>query len=270
MAESSSTSSTSSKKAKKGKLKSWQYVAIVAGAGVVYYLYKQHQANAATNAASSAPTSGIDPATGQPYAAGVGSLAGTSGSTSTSSDPFQQIDPATGVTYAQDIQNLIAQGATTQQAVDQVTASMGGLQSQVGAISGQLGTLQTEVGALGNQTGPTAGNGGGNKALDAWRAAKAQVIAKAEGISVAAAGQAISQYLQGKPITNAAAARGLSNVVKNSGAPPTASGHPLPIRVARQPNKGPARGKVVTTKHTPPRVTHRAPAPNTGGRNFGL
>lgn len=268
MAESSA--STSKKKAKKGKLQPWQYVAIVAGAGIVYYLYKQHQANAASTAASSTPTSGIDPATGQPYQAGVGSLAPTSASSS-SSDPFQQIDPATGVTYAQDIQNLIAQGATTQQAVDQVTASMGGLQSQVGAIGGQLGQLQQEVGALQPPPAP-GGTGGGNKALDAWRAAKAQIIAKAEGISVAAAGQAISQYLQGKPITNAAAARGLSNVVKNSGGPPTATGHPLPIRVARQPNKGPARGKVVTTKPAPPRVTHRAPAPapHVGGRSFGL
>ena len=240
--------STPKKGKKKGKLPTWAYFAIAGGAGVVYYLYKQHQASSAANTASStAPASSIDPLTGMPYQPGVGSLAANAGtSTSGSSvDPFQAIDPNTGVTYAQDISNLISQGVSTSQAVSQVQSSMAGVSagvqglggevgavgSQVGQLGGQVGTIQTEIGTLlGKSASPTTG---GNAALDAWRAAKARTIAAAEHISVAQAGQALSQYLQGKPITNAAAARGISNVVKNSGPAPTATGHALPVRVAK-------------------------------------
>ena len=254
MAESSPT--TKAKKGKKGKLPTWAYFAIAGGAGVVYYLYKQHQSNAATasTGSSSAPASSIDPLTGQPYAPGVGSLAPSSGTSTSgsSTDPFQAIDPATGVTYAQDISNLIAQGMSTSQAVSQVqsgmtglTSQVGGLGNQVGGLSGQVGSIQTEIGTLLGQQSTVPTSTSGNASLSAWRASKAQTIASAMHISVAQAGQAISQYLQGKPITNAAAARGISNVVKNSGPPPTPTGHTLPIRVARP-------------VHTPLRPPHRS------------
>lgn len=267
MPESSST--PKGKKGKKGKLPTWSYFAIAGGAGVVYYLYKQHQSNAATasTGSASAPTSSIDPLTGQPYAAGVGSLAANSGTSTSgsSTDPFQAIDPSTGVTYAQDISNLIAQGVSTSQAVSQVQSSMGGLQNQVGGLGNQVGGLSGQVGGLGTEVGtiqteigtllgqqtssPTTGSG--NAALDAWRLAKAKTIAAAEHISVAQAGQALSQYLQGKPITNAAAARGIGNVVKNSGPPPTATGHSLPIRVAKGTHRGAAPRQPVTHYRTP-------------------
>lgn len=243
-------------KGKKGKKTSpWVYVAAVGGAGLVYYLYKQHQANAAsTNAA--APTSGIDPATGAPYQAGVGSLAG-SGPTGTPTDPLQAVDPATGQTYAAELAGANATG-------QQNAASLAGLQ---GGLSTLTGDLQFLLGGSPGTLSPSAGSGG-NPALDAWRAEKAAVIARAEGISVAQAGQAISQYLQGKPITNAAAAKGLTNVLKNSGPAPTATGHVLPVRVASP--KAPARARVVASKTPPARtsvgrrpVRHPTPAKHT-------
>lgn len=263
MAEPSSSSSSKTK-GKKKKLPTWSYFAIAGGAGLVYYLYKQHSANsAASSAAAPSTNSGaIDPLTGAPYQPGVGSLApSASGSASSSTDPFQAIDPSTGVSYAQDIQNLIAQGLSTSQAVQQVSGQMGGLQNTVGGLQNQVGGLGTQVsglgtdvGTLGNQVGGlqttdqtiltdlgglmgqgTTHGKGSAAALRTWRLSKAQTIAKAMHITVGEAAQAISQYLQGKPITNAAAARGISNVVKNSGPPPTPTGHHLPIRVARTP-----------------------------------
>lgn len=263
MAESSPT--TKSKKGKKGKLPTWAYFAIAGGAGVVYYLYKQHQANAAnaTTSSTTAPASGIDPLTGAPYQAGVGSLAPSSGTSTSgsSTDPFQAIDPSTGVTYAQDIQNLIAQGVSTSQAVSQVQGAMGGLTNQVGGLgnqvgglSGQVGGLGTEVGTIQTEIGTLLGQktgGGGSSSLSAWRTSKASIIAKAMHIPLAQADQAISQYLQGKPITNATAARGISNVVRNSGPPPTATGHSLPIRVAKGTHRGAAPRQPVTHYRTP-------------------
>lgn len=238
-------------KAKKGKkTKPWVYVAVVGAAGVVYYLYKQHAANSA--ASSSTPTSGIDPATGQPYAAGVGSLAG-GGSSTTPTDPLQAIDPATGQTYAAEL-------AGTAAATQQTQADVTGLQGVLATLTGDLQAILEGQQPPGTSS-PSPGHGGANAGLNTWRTKAAAIIAKAEGISTAQAGQAISQYLQGKPITNAAAARGLSNVIRNGNTPPTATGHVPPVRVARP--KAAAPRKVVTTKvpHRPT-VTRRPTPPN--------
>jgi hypothetical protein len=246
-------------KGKKGKKTSpWIYVGVVAGAGLVYYLYKQHVANAATTTGT---TAAIDPLTGQPYAAGVGSLApgGSGGVTGSGSS---SIDPATGQPYATELAS--AQATNTAN-----TSLIGTLNTIISGFTGNApsGTVSPSGTVAPNPTSTTEPNGvsatGGIAGaprpvsvfspLDTWRTDKAAVIAKAEGITQAQAGQAISQYLQGKPITNAAAARGISNVVKNSGQPPTAHGQALPIRVAKQAT--PARSA------TPVRVAAPAPAP---------
>lgn len=249
-------------KGKKGKKTSpWVYVGVVAASGVVYYLYKQHVANAAS---SSGTTAAIDPLTGAPYAPGVGSLA-SGGSSGATGSGASAIDPATNVPYATELANATA----TNQANASLISTLNGIISGFGG-SGQKTDTTTTTTTGGATTIPAGGGGstGGGVStqtlapLADWRLNAAAIIANAEHVSQAQAGQAISQYLQGKPITNVAAARGLANVVKNSGPPPTASGIALPIRVAKQPaSKTPTRVTPTPQPAPAPRApTPRAPA----------
>jgi hypothetical protein len=70
----------------------WQYwVGGIGGAGVVYYMYRRRQANAATASETGAPDPNIDPSTGQPW-----SSEGYSSATGTTPSAYSYYDPATG------------------------------------------------------------------------------------------------------------------------------------------------------------------------------
>lgn len=229
---------------KKGKKTSpWIYVGVVGAAGVVYYLYKRNAASSSSSSPSQA-TTGIDPLTGAPYQAGVGSLS-----------PGSMIGVG-GV-------GTIPTGTTTGTPGSSGSATdptgSGSVTSTPSPGSATTGTGTTSSGGPGGgSSGISPSPGHSSSTLEAWRQAKADVIANAEKISIPEAGRAISQYLQGKPITNAAAARGIANVVKNSGPPPVRNGAALPVRVAKSPR--PARKPRATTTHTPARPSK--PIPN--------
>ncbi len=235
-------------KGKKGKKKTspWLWAGGIGAVIVAYYFYHKYwSGSTGTAAANALPATQIDPLTGQPYAAGVGSLApGASGSSSSSSG----IDPATGQPYATELATANATNTANTSLISTlenfITGNNGGGGGGGGGAGGGGGSTTTTT-----TTVPNA-----NAILDAWRTSKAAVIAKAEHISQAQAGQAISQYLQGKPITNAAAARGISNVVANSGSAPTANGAALKVRVAKakaQPvsRPNPRTGTTAATMH---------------------
>lgn len=234
-------------KGKRGKKTSpWVYVGVVGGAGLVYYLYKKYSASSST--ASTATTAAIDPLTGQPYAPGVGSLA-PGGSSGISGSSPTGTDPATGQPYSSELATAQGTVASQNTLITQLQSIITGFSSGTIPSASNPPPISTTVGSTGSDvtggTTPGATASGGTSGaprpvstlspLDIWRSDKAAVIAKAEGITSAQAGQAISQYLQGKPITNAAAARGISNVIKNSGPPPTGRTQVLPVRVAAQP-----------------------------------
>jgi hypothetical protein len=116
MAETSSSSSKSKKSKKTKKNQYMIYGGAALGAGLVYYLWKKHQAN--TTAAGTTSAAGIDPLTGNPYTAGVGSLASTAGVDPATGQPYATgqgslagltIDPTTGQTYASEISSLESQ-----------------------------------------------------------------------------------------------------------------------------------------------------------------
>ena len=231
-----STGSTKgAKKGGKGKLTSGQKAGLaVGGAVVVYFLYRYYQnSQASASTASSTPSSQIDPLTGQPYASGVGSLApGASGSTS-------GIDPATGQSYSSEI------------------ASLGGGQQ---SISSELSTLAGDITSLGSTTpggnnttvspaGATVPNEG--QMLQAWRANAIKLLQQ-NGLTAKEAGQQVALYLEGKQLTNLAATRDLTNIVKNS-PPPLPSGTVLHLPVlaksATQTANGPSHA-ATTGVHT--------------------
>ena len=223
-----SPATTAKKGKKKTKVEWYYYAGGVAVVGLGYYLYKQHQANAA-NAAGATPSSGaIDPLTGQPYAPGVGSLSG-SGSTGSSG-----IDPATNLPYASEL--ATSQGALTQAQAD--------LQSQSTNFADAFAAFETALGTggTGGQVNPqrpqSPVTGHPTKTLAQWIANATAQLSRLKGVNPAQAAQAVRQFLAGQPITNAIAAKGLHNIAKtagNLGAPPVANGAHLPIVVAKAP-----------------------------------
>ena len=241
-----STGSTKgAKKGGKGKLTSGQKAGLaVGGAVVVYFLYRYYQnSQASASTASSTPSSQIDPLTGQPYASGVGSLApGASGSTS-------GIDPATGQSYSSEI------------------ASLGGGQQ---SISSELSTLAGDLAGLtpgssgsgsGSTVSPTLSVPNEGQQLQAWRANAIKLLQQ-NGLSAKDAGQQVALYLEGKQLTNLAATRDLTNIVKNS-PPPLPSGHVLHLptlsKSATQTVNGPSHAASTGPAHSAAPV--RTPAP---------
>lgn len=235
----SSSSSSSTPKGKKGKKKNQTKIYIAAGIGavVVYYLYKQHVAN--TAAASGTSTSGIDPLTGQPYAAGVGSLAGSGGGsgigpigtatpTDTTGSSSGGIDPLTGQPYSSEVAYL--QGQLSNQ------SPIGGGVSTTNP-GGPM--ISTQV-----QTSPRSGSiPGSSLPISHWTSAAVAQLTHF-GVAPAAAHQAVADYLNGKPITNAHAAQGLRNITSAGnalGGPPTRSGIAPPVRVAKVRRPAPMR-----------------------------
>jgi hypothetical protein len=180
-----------------------------AGLYLAYRLYENYKTNqAATTAATTAAQT--DPLTGQPYAAGVGSLApgASGGSTTTASptDPFQGVDPAstTGATYAQALEDI---------------------QTQVDALEPQvLAAITPGSGTSVNVTGSTgSGSGTDTPSTAAARTALIADVQKATGLSSAEAGQQVALYLEGKPLTNKGAVNSIGNQV-SAGLAPTTNG----------------------------------------------
>ncbi|MHB1803206.1 MAG: hypothetical protein ACYCU5_16415 [Actinomycetes bacterium] len=247
--------SEGSSKKKGKKLSNAQKAGIaVGGAVVVYFLYQWYQTNQSNSAAtSSTPSSQIDPLTGQPYQAGVGSLApGASSSGSSTSG----IDPATGQTYSSEIASL-GQGQTS--------------------IGQELTTIGTEIGALaptgGASVNPSGSTGAGTNtdtpSLAQWRAAQVAALSR-NGLSPTEAAHQVALYLEGKPLTNVKAVQDLTNRLKNT-VPPLPSGHVLPLpRLSRTATQArPTRHPVTTAAphqaapalHVAPAAPHVASAP---------
>ena len=193
----------------------------VLGLYLVYRLYENHLANAAaTTAATTA--AGTDPLTGQPYQAGVGSLApGASTATVTptpttsSTDPFQAVDPAASVA-----------GSTYAQALEDI-------QTQVDAISPTLAAIITPgSGVSVNVLGATgSGPAPDTPTVAAARTTLIDTVAKATGLSTDVAGQQVALYLEGKPLTNAGAVNSITNQIKAGNAPSTNGSTTLPTPV---------------------------------------
>ena len=214
MAESTG-STKGAKKGGQGKLTSGQKAALaVGGAVVVYFLYRYYQnSQASTASTSTTPSSQIDPLTGQPYTAGVGSLAPGASSTSSTG---QAIDPATGQPYATELSNA-------QQTISNDTGTITGLDAQVSQLLGiASGGGATTPGSSGSGSGSTVSLGGGvlneGQMLKAWReAATAHLVSL--GLTPAQAGQQVALYIEGKHLTNATAVRGITQIATSSPPP---------------------------------------------------
>ena len=229
----------SKKKGPLSKKKKDQKTYLYAGGGAVlvgllYYLYKKHQANTSS---SSGTTAAIDPLTGQPYQAGVGSLASSALGTTAETDPLTgqpyqtgvgslaglAVDPNTGQTYASEITSL---------------------ESQLDAGTSSATTTTTPT------TTTTTSTPAASRTLAQWTAAATAQLVKF-GVTPADAAKALSQYLSGQAISNAHAAQGISNITSPGnalGKPPTSGPAPT-VRVAKQPTPKPTVIKVpVQTK----------------------
>ena len=197
------------------------------GAVLVYVLYRWYQNRNATTATTTAAT---DPLTGQPYAAGVGSLApGASTSSTTTPDPT--IDPSTGQTWASELTAANTAGQTSG-GTDPTTGQS--YASEVSALSTWEQDLAAGINPVTNQPFPTSasiGTGSGTNtdtaALAAWRA-NAVAGLQLSGLSPAAAAQQVSLYLESKPLTSIAAAAGLTGIANNNPAPIASGSLPLP------------------------------------------
>jgi hypothetical protein len=257
VAEETATAKKKSKKPSTG-----QKAALgIGGAVLVYVLYRWYQNRNATTATTTAAT---DPLTGQPYQAGVGSLAPGANS-GTTADPT--IDPSTGQTWASEIA-----AATTSGGTDPLTGQPYSSEIGVGATDPSTGqTWASEIGvdpATGNTwaselpggsnyvspagSNPSTPTGG---ATTESRDALIADVAKATGLTSAAAGQQVALYLEGKPLTNAGAVNAIGNQVR-AGLAPTTNGTttlPLPVlakgvTAARPPVQAPAKPPVTAKK----------------------
>lgn len=212
---------------KKGKkLGTPQKIALGVGGVLVAYIgYRWYENRAASTAATTAatPADGTDPLTGQPYAAGVGSLAPGAGgaidpetgqpyeagvgslAAVAATDPFQGVDPnsPTGETYAQEIGDLGTQDATN---AGTTAATLAAIEATVTAI--ETGTSVNPTGSTGSTQVPDT------LAIGKTRAALIAAVQKATGLSAAEAGQQVALYLEGKPLTNAGAVNSIGNQVK--------------------------------------------------------
>ena len=242
-------STTTTKKKKGKKLGNPAKVGMtLGGALAVYLLYRWYQNNKANSAATT--TAGIDPLTGNPYTAGVGSLApgSSGGSTGTTADPT--IDPATGQSWASEIAAATAAGnidpATGQSYSSELTsagqAAAAGEQAsfQAGQVSGgidpltgqtfasELATVEAALGAT-----PPAGSvpPAATTVAPESRTAMIAMVSKATGLSLAQAGQQVALYLEGKPLTSKGAVNSIGNQVKAGLAPTTNGSNTLPTPV---------------------------------------
>ena len=125
------------KPAKKGKkLKTPQKAGLALGGAVlVYVLYRWYQNRAATTASTTA-AGATDPLTGQPYAAGVGSLAAGTDQGAALADPT--IDPSTGQTWASEIA-----AATTSGGIDPATGQT--YASEIAAAEATAASAQADL-----------------------------------------------------------------------------------------------------------------------------
>jgi hypothetical protein len=164
-------------KKKVGPLELWQWLAIGAALGVVYYVYKARQNAAAnTGGTTATPTAGsatdlgpIDPTTGEPYSLEGGGGGGTSSTAAQNSGPtslaqelsdlqsiqglmagFQQIQPTTGAgTTADDTgASEVAQATGT---TTNVTKTVTLPSKQLKQITGRLNNLGGAVKKLTQQ-----------------------------------------------------------------------------------------------------------------------
>lgn len=195
---------------KKGKKPgTGQKVAIgLGGAVVVYILYRWYQ-NRSTG--TTATTANTDPLTGQPYSAGVGSLApGASGASGTTT-PDPTIDPATGQTWASEVTAAGTDPATGQPYSSEVT---------------QLESLIPSGPSV--STGTGSGTPPEGETMAASRAALIADVAKATGLSTKVAGQQVALYLEGKPLTHIGAVHAIGNQVRVGKAPSNFGTRTLP------------------------------------------
>lgn len=130
---------------KLGPLETWQWLAIGAAAGILYYLYQRYQANQAANSSTGTTTTSgtssdlgpIDPTTGEPYA-----LEGAYNSGAASTTAAQNSGPTT---LSQELSDLAAieglQAGGTQITPDTTTSAISALQTALGNETAAVKTL---------------------------------------------------------------------------------------------------------------------------------
>jgi hypothetical protein len=192
----------------KGKGKKKHGTAYKVGIGVAtavtlyltYRLYENYQATSAANAAAATPDSTATPGTDSTSEPGDIATGGATPGTETG-DPFEvtNAEDPSGETYAQELADLEANIANENLNFSDIEASLAGIP---GANSGN--TVSTGTGAALAET-----QSGSRDALIAE-------VAKATGLSTAEAGQQVSLYLQGKPLTSKAAVDSIGNQVAAS------------------------------------------------------
>jgi hypothetical protein len=256
---------TPAKKKKAKKLGTPQKIGLgVGGVLVVYILYRWYENRAASTAATTA-AGATDPLTGQPYAAGVGSLAPGTDQGATLADPT--IDPSTGQTWASEIAAATSAGGIDPLTGEPYSSELGnaGIDPLTGVpYSQELATSSGETSGLGAayaayEANPSAGTlAAYNAALTALgitpasgnasvspgnivpgaggtttetRAALIADVQKATGLSAAQAGQQVALYLEAKPLTSTGAVNSIGNQVKAGLAPTTNGSTTLPAPV---------------------------------------
>jgi hypothetical protein len=252
---------TPAKKKKAKKLGTPQKIGLgVGGVLVVYILYRWYENRAASTAATTA-AGATDPLTGQPYAAGSGSLA--PGTDQGSALPDPTIDPSTGQTWASEIAAATSAGGIDPLTGEPYSSELGnaGIDPLTGVpYSQELATSSGETSELGAayaayEANPSAGTlAAYNAALTALgitpasvspgnivppaggtttetRAALIADVQKATGLSAAQAGQQVALYLEAKPLTSSGAVNSIGNQVKAGLAPTTNGSTTLPTPV---------------------------------------
>jgi hypothetical protein len=249
----------------------------IGGAVVVYVLYRWYQNRSSSTAATT--TAATDPLTGQPYTAGVGSLAAGTDQGAALADPT--IDPSTGQTWASEIAAATTSGGTdpltgqpysseigvgaTDPSTGKTWASEIGVDPSTGQTwASEIGvdpltgnTYVSELPGGSNYVSPVGSNPSTPSSGTSFESRDALIldVAKATGLSNDAAGQQVALYLEGKPLTNAGAVNAIGNQVR-AGLAPTTNGTttlPLPVlakgvTAARPAVQAPARTPVTAKK----------------------
>lgn len=193
---------------------------------LAYYLYEQHVANAAANTAATTPST-VDTTPSSTTDTG-----GTTGTTTTgaattglgSIDPLAAIDPATGLAYADEPGGTAYVDPATGLSVEQELQDLG---LNINPFTGQ--PIVPVTGSL-VSPGSTVATAPLNVAQ--WRA-KVLAALESDRVPAAAAESAVSNYLNGNPITSGTAAQGIANQLSIIGGVPGRGAASLPIIVAK-------------------------------------
>lgn len=193
-------------------------VAYVGGGLLVGYLgYRMYESYAANKAAGATNASPADSTTDGATPADIATGGATPGSET--GDPFQVGDPgsSSGETYGQEI--------------DDLEANVGLDQTNWNNADAELAAIIAATGASVNPPGSTGNGLHETRWSAASRAALVADVAKATGLSANEAGQQVSLYLEGKPLTNGGAVNAIGNQIR-AGTAPTSNGSttlPTPV-----------------------------------------